>query len=164
MAVSILSMSPSGRSCRPCCVPVRAPPEHDNKKEKRVLRVWFGACCACCACCACASPPPPPPPPQLAEGNTSAAAKEAKIASKGSKGSKGKGAGGGDKGSKKRAAAPSESLSELALSCFEECVGITAHCSLETATAASRTAKMLSVSHAAASCAIDKEPELPCAG
>lgn len=85
-----------------------------------------------------------PHPTQLAEGNTSAAVKEAKAAAKGSKG-KGKGAG-GDKGVKKKAAAPSESLSELALSCFEECVCITAHCSLATSTAASRTAKMLAVS------------------
>lgn len=90
---------------------------------------------------------PVPDPTQLTEGNTSAAAKEAKIAAKASKG-KGKSAG-GDKGAKKKTAAPSESLSELALSCFEECVCITAHCSLATSTAASRTAKMLAVSHAA---------------
>lgn len=81
---------------------------------------------------------------KLAEGNTSAAAKEAKIAAKSSKG---KGGAGGDKGAKKKTVAPSESLSELALSCFEECVCITAHCSLATSTAASRTAKMFAVSH-----------------
>lgn len=85
---------------------------------------------------------------QLAAGNTSAAAKEARAAAKASKG-KGKsggGSGSGGKGSKKKASGPSESLSELALSCFEECVCITAHCSLLRKTAASRTAKMLAVS------------------
>lgn len=86
---------------------------------------------------------------QLAAGNTSAAAKEARVAAKASKG-KGKSGGGGGssgKGTKKKASSPSESLSELALSCFEECVCVTAHCSLQSRTAASRTAKMLAVSH-----------------
>lgn len=85
-------------------------------------------------------------PRQLAEGNTSAAAKEAKAAAKGSKGKGKSGGGGGDKGARKKTAAFSESLSELALSCFEECVCITAYCSLATSTAAARTAKMLAVS------------------
>eukprot|EP00752_Nemacystus_decipiens_P005128 g4653.t1 len=90
---------------------------------------------------------------QLAEGNTSAAAQEAKAAAKGSKGKgKGKGAGGGDKGARKKAAVPSESLSELALSCFEECVGITAHCSQAVSTAASRTAKMLAAAYDSLPC------------
>ncbi|CAM9831866.1 unnamed protein product, partial [Ectocarpus sp. 8 AP-2014] len=84
---------------------------------------------------------------QVTTGNTSGAARDAAAAAKASKG-KGKGGGGGDKGTKKKtSSAPSESLAELALSCFEECVCIAAHCSPQKGTAASRTAKMLATAY-----------------
>lgn len=81
---------------------------------------------------------------KLTEGNNSGAAKEAAAAAK-ANGSKGKGkSGGGDKGKKK--SVPSESLSELALACLEECVLIAAYSHPHVRTAASRTAKVLAVS------------------
>ncbi|CBJ26049.1 Fanconi anemia, complementation group I [Ectocarpus siliculosus] len=84
---------------------------------------------------------------QVTTGNTSGAARDAAAAAKASKG-KGKSGGGGDKGTKKKTpSAPSESLAELALSCFEECVCIAAHCSPQKGTAASRTAKMLAAAY-----------------
>ncbi|CAM9230899.1 unnamed protein product, partial [Ectocarpus sp. 13 AM-2016] len=83
---------------------------------------------------------------QVTTGNTSGAAWDAAAAAKASKG-KGK-SGGGDTGTKKKtSSAPSESLAELALSCFEECVCIAAHCSPQKGTAASRTAKMLAAAY-----------------
>ncbi|CAB1119943.1 unnamed protein product [Ectocarpus sp. CCAP 1310/34] len=83
---------------------------------------------------------------QVTTGNTSGAVRDAAAAAKASKG-KGK-SGGGDKGTKKKtSSAPSESLAEVALSCFEECVCIAAHCSPQKGTAASRTAKMLAAAY-----------------
>lgn len=94
---------------------------------------------------------------KLAEGNNSGEAKAAAAAMKASdaSGSKGKAksgsgaVGGGGKGNKKsgRTSAPAESLSELALACFEECVCIAAHCSPRARAGASRTGKVLAVSH-----------------
>lgn len=97
---------------------------------------------------------------QLTDGNNSGAAKDAAAAPKASstKGGKGKGKGAAgatlssgimEKGGKKkagRASAPVESLSELALSCLEECVSIAAYSSPRAQTRLSRTAKVLTVS------------------
>lgn len=96
---------------------------------------------------------------KLAEGNNSGAAKAAAAAAKANnaKGSRGKGKGGGgagssaDNGKKKagRSLSVTESLSELALACLEECVRIAAHCSPRARTGASRTVKVLAVSYRA---------------
>lgn len=99
---------------------------------------------------------------KLTEGNTSSAMKAAGDAAKAgsSKGGKGKakskggmgsevgGGGGGGSTSKKagRTGAPSESLAEVALSCLEECVCITAYSSPRARSGTSRTAKLLAVS------------------
>lgn len=101
-------------------------------------------------------------PTQLTEGNNSGAARAAAAAAKAAAGKGGKGKGKGkaagaaagdasstDASRKKagRPGAPSESLAEIAFSCFEECVCIAAYSSPRLRAGASRTARVLAVSN-----------------
>lgn len=145
---------------RECCVSFNIGERVSHVRGVCVFHVPSTCCCAMARLdfrCV----PSPPQYVQLVEGNSSVELKAAVAAAKSSSaksggkakgksssgaGGGGGGAGGGDK--KKgggRLVMPTESLSELALACFEECVSIAAHCSSRTTVGALRTGKVLSV-------------------